>query len=620
MLSSSDFNDAVSKFTNGNYAANPLDPLYIEEPASTDYNRGVEPLQTLPAQWWNWFVNQFTLKFNNVNTFVKNIFDELSELLSLVGVTPDATESEITTGQIKDVFETKYPNFISKFIHTIAQMWSYTGVVVDGDITTTQTTRLAVFEHKNESDASTTPATETDEYETKYVEKLPIKLGGTNADNAQDAIENLCADVGTSVSMTTSNEVLFMDNGEVKKAEVGVLADVVTQSQDPRVVKSRRARWLRFDFTDANHQSVKIDADTRITYPGGTFTAGSSGYSKSMAANMITSAGANSEGKDFCVYLVPAENEHNGDIVCSVLQDAPIDIDAEYTADKVLKIGRFHTVCVDVGNPTMILPASPNSGLTTSDFMLVKPYRQDSDPDFYAFYHKQISAKSTGSYYDVITVPHPLAGFLAGQILPESVWCLTFKPDTRYEDAMVYEKTTDTAIDVYLQIGTGENTRSMYSVGTGPTRNRQQQNHQADMLAVGKRLLNDDEFTAAALGSNEKTAIYGAAESSIASSSGGHVDTASRRMISAIGCEDMCGAIWQWLRDVSANGSSGFSTYDGQASMGQTHGTSYALSAGGDWPAGASCGSRSRAGNNARSNVPANNGGRGSSRVIREAE
>lgn len=112
MFSPSDYNDAVPQFTNGNYANTPLNPLYIEEPGAVDYNRGMEPVQTLPAQWWNWLCNQFTAKLNKLNIYVKNIFDELTQLLSVVGITPDATEESITTGQLKGMFQTSYPQFM----------------------------------------------------------------------------------------------------------------------------------------------------------------------------------------------------------------------------------------------------------------------------------------------------------------------------------------------------------------------------------------------------------------------------------------------------------------------------------------------------------------------------
>lgn len=112
MLSPSDFNNAVPQFTNGDYASNPINPQYIAEPDAENYNRGTEPLQTLPAQWWNWFLNRFTNRFNKVNVYVKNIFNELAQLLSLVSVTPSGTEGTPTVGQMKDMFETKYPDYL----------------------------------------------------------------------------------------------------------------------------------------------------------------------------------------------------------------------------------------------------------------------------------------------------------------------------------------------------------------------------------------------------------------------------------------------------------------------------------------------------------------------------
>ena len=113
MFSPSDYNDAVPQFSNGNYANEPLNPLYVEEPDDVNYKRGAEPLQTLPVQWWNWLWNKTTAKLNNLNIYVKNIFNELAGLLSLVKVTPDATEEKVTTEQLKDMFATKYPQYLN---------------------------------------------------------------------------------------------------------------------------------------------------------------------------------------------------------------------------------------------------------------------------------------------------------------------------------------------------------------------------------------------------------------------------------------------------------------------------------------------------------------------------
>lgn len=81
---------------------------------------------------------------------------------------------------------------------------------------------------------------------------------------------------------------------------------------------------------------------------------------------------------------------------------------------------------------------------------------------------------------------------------------------------------------------------------------------------------------------------------------GGHSDTAGRRMISNIGCEDMCGAMYQGLYDQSAKYDSSVSAgwYDLPGSKGQYYRPASTndvkLLAGGDWYNGAACGSRSR--------------------------
>jgi hypothetical protein len=287
----------------------------------------------------------------------------------------------------------------------------------------------------------------------------------------------------------------------------------------------------------------------------------------------------------------------------------------------------------------MIISA-PLSSVNVGTKYLVKPYKQDTDPDFYNFYNKTVSAVEAGAraenivqgpFYDILTVPHTLAGFSAGDILPESVWCLTWKPDTLVEDAMVYDVSTGIAVDIYLQSGTGRNTRSKYNATH--TVSRSQICHVDDMLQVGKQLLSDDEFLSIALGSNECTNIQGSSDRSTV---GGHVDTAGRRMTSAIGCEECCGYLWQWLRNISALGtgsawtnidnssghnigSSTVSWYsiDGQNKFGQMYQVATSLLAGGSWGNMAICGSRSRSTRYVRSACDWAGGSRGSSRVIR---
>ena len=113
----------------------------------------------------------------------------------------------------------------------------------------------------------------------------------------------------------------------------------------------------------------------------------------------------------------------------------------------------------------------------------------------------------------------------------------------------------------------------------------------------------DIEFSCFAEGSNQKTSIYGGAAPN-PKTAGGHIDTASRRMISNYGIEECCGYLTQWLDNPSANGGTGWANYDALAgAKGQLLGSSLALLAGGSWAGGASNGSRCRNAHIARSFV-----------------
>ena len=138
MLSPSDFNNAVPQFTNGNYASNPINPQYIAEPDAESYNRGTEPLQTLPAQWWNWFLNKFTARFNKVNIYVKNIFNELAQVLSIFNITPDGTEQTPTTSQLKTVFESCYPQYVKTAACLVGTETTVNGHPLSSNVTVTR--------------------------------------------------------------------------------------------------------------------------------------------------------------------------------------------------------------------------------------------------------------------------------------------------------------------------------------------------------------------------------------------------------------------------------------------------------------------------------------------------
>ena len=355
------------------------------------------------------------------------------------------------------------------------------------------------------------------------------------------------------------------------------------------------ARWLRFDFSAENKKSLKILAGTVLQFDGSAVP-----YYTDQDVSIDLSEELTEAGKDYNLFLVLTQNGYE------------FHASQNDTYSNGRRIGLFHTECEDISVSTVATIADSPSDSELRP-KLLKPYHADTDPDFAAFYTKNPSSVVVNATYNTFTVPFPLAGWEAGDILPESVFCSGFHPaDLLSGKGMFYEAGVDIAVDIYLQSGMGSYTRSVF--GGTTTRNRQGINHEADFQMVGKQLLSDFEFLNAALGSSEKTVIAGAAEASIVTT-GGHVDTAGRRIVSFSGGEDMTGTIWQWLREYGPTGGSGFSTYDGVASFGQSYGVPYQLLAGGGWAYGSSCGSRCRDAANSRSTTNAGIGGRGSSRM-----
>lgn len=266
-------------------------------------------------------------------------------------------------------------------------------------------------------------------------------------------------------------------------------------------------------------------------------------------------------GKDYCVYLTDEDQ-----FVVSLNSTYPVGHEAE----NVRKIGGFHTLCVAVSETTA--PALAHDSFWES---------------------------------------HPAIGYNAGDIIPNSVWTTAHRP---YCDpsGMVYIDGRKYGIepfwvDIYLQSGIFSETLSVY--GGSTTRTRNSILHQYDMLLVGKKLPTDHQFMIFAEGSNQKTAIYGSALPSTPSA-GGHVDTASIRMISGFFVEECCGYIWQWLDELAPVGGSGWLNY-ADTNRGDSYDMPYMLGAGGRYDDSTHCGSWSRASGVTRSGAYADIGARG---------
>ena len=296
-------------------------------------------------------------------------------------------------------------------------------------------------------------------------------------------------------------------------------------------------------------------------------------------AASLLDTGSIVNGRDYYLFLYKTSGGDTS-IIISLEKNAPLGLDP----DKVFPFGGFHTLC-----------ASAGTGMT-----YVEGGR---------------------------TLQHPLNGFVAGDILPASPWCLNHRPFCESE-GMVYIASLDFWCDIYLASGSGVHTRSVFRGAI--TRSRQYVDFVEDMFCVRKELLDDGEFSAAMLGSNEQTSVASEAAATNGGA-GGRSDTRGRRMISIYGVEEGCGSLHQFLRSTSGGGTVGrmsvsvsqwidLTVSSGapvqqSGNKGTFTGTAVALTAGGYGNAGS--GSRSRNAGQARSFAGTNRAARGRSRAMR---
>ena len=80
--------------------------MYIEPPVGDNQRNGVVPLDTLPAQWWNWLWNNVTKYCNAVvNPEIHDIVDELTNVLSAAGMTPDSVNQDQLLRAIRKIVD-----------------------------------------------------------------------------------------------------------------------------------------------------------------------------------------------------------------------------------------------------------------------------------------------------------------------------------------------------------------------------------------------------------------------------------------------------------------------------------------------------------------------------------
>ena len=252
-------------------------------------------------------------------------------------------------------------------------------------------------------------------------------------------------------------------------------------------------------------------------------------------------------GKDYYVYAC----DNNGNLVFKISLNSTYPSGFDTTNSR--KIGGFHTLCADADPPDWAASTAYSKG----------DFRAPTIDNGY-WYEVTVAGTSGTSEPTWPTTPgdtvvdgtvtwtcreHDLANYYAGDILPASIWDLKHRARNKNMSnaGLVWDDGTNGWEMIYL--GSDDGAGGVQSVyGATILDSINWMDYVDRLIKVGMIMEDDLEFQSLARGSNEKTNISGSADPV---TTGGHSDTAGRRMISNIGCEDCCGASWQWLRDQS---------------------------------------------------------------------
>ena len=294
--------------------------------------------------------------------------------------------------------------------------------------------------------------------------------------------------------------------------------------------------------SDANNTTVIIPAGLEVNIGNYAFVT----QSDSQVDIALAGSASARAGKDVYIYACWPSNVESGIpvFVASMNSTTPIG----YNATNSRKIGGVHCLCADVGT----------------------------------------------------IAGHPLSGYVAGDVLPASLWDLRHRPVSAPE-GMVYIEPLDLWADIYLNSWDGEKVVSEYgSVIADGTSSRSYHwwRWVEEFNLLKKRLPHRWEFRELADGSPETVSITGSVDPN---TTGGHTATNSQRIISKYGCEDCTGVGWQWGSDLTTHGTTNGwagSSYNSsivptESNRGSEHwAMTYAALFGGCWADGSHSGSR----------------------------
>ena len=365
---------------------------------------------------------------------------------------------------------------------------------------------------------------------------IPLKIGDnwyfcdTDVDitiptDLDDYVADVVLEDGTGTWTASANVTFSTDTGQVKLA----IADAFTTGLIG--YKDITAK----DMTAAGVNAISFLIKSSANLGTGTLRLCIDEHSACVSPSYISIPALTANVQTRVIVPVSGVTSTDRDAVISIGLDAAADPGAIN-----VWIDDIKTTSLEAGQNYFVY-ACDNSGS-----LVFKVSKTSTYPSGFA----AATSRKIGGFHtialDVGTIAgHTLTGFATADINPYSIWDLKHRPKCS-PAGMAYSPATGIWADIYLQSGTLTTTLSVNGGTTTDT--RVWHDFVEDGGAVNKRLLNDAEFALVAEGSNQKTNILGGADPV---TTGPHIDTAGRRMISNIGLEDCCGALNQWLSDQS---------------------------------------------------------------------
>lgn len=353
---------------------------------------------------------------------------------------------------------------------------------------------------------------------------------------------------GSEVKLKSLNQVWVVQAfGVITNAsslDISVLEQQIQQITDysnyeVSYIKNNPVYYNRDQLFYSNKTNITIPKNLKINIDGGCYI---STINKVLQLSTVDTP-QNLAGKDVYIYACKPQDISSTEPIFILSLNSTVP--TGYTASSSRKIGGFHCLCADVG---------------TID-------------------------------------GHTLSGYVTGDILPASIWDLLHRPKGDSE-GLAYDEVSECWLSIYQLSWDGTKLVSVYNgvIADGTSTKKWHGEAFIEQLMNQKmRLPWRHEFQMAAKGSNEGTSIKNAADPN---TTGGHVASNNRRMISNIGLEDCCGCSWQWAMDLGFAGGLAWndSVYNSAVDdrrYGQSYGTLYRLRLGANWDSGSACGSRS---------------------------